>query len=270
MIRKEVLGFLGACVAIWVVSIAQASVAADGAWTVKTPMPVSRYGIHVAAVAGRIYVIGGEHAQPNAAPTGAVEVYDPVTDMWTHAASMPTARGFFATAVVDGRIFAIGGSLNMVLRDPATARVEIYDPKTNRWSQGTDMPTPRADLTASVVNGRIYAIGGTRHVGIDALGIVEEYDPGTDNWTRKADMPTPRLHLSSAVVDNRIYVFGGSPQWAVPLGAAEMYDPVTDTWTKLPDMPTERTGVWAAALDDKIYVCGGVSWETTALATVEA
>src|SRR5262249_48623845 len=155
---------------------AQISAGGEGAWRVKAPMPVSRYGMHAAVIAGRIYVIGGEHAQPNAVPTGAVEVYDPATDKWTHAADMPTPRGFFATAVVDGRIFAIGGSPNMVPHDPGIATVEIYDPKTDRWSRGTDMPTPRADLTASVANGRIYAIGGTRHVAIEALGIVEEYD----------------------------------------------------------------------------------------------
>ena len=153
MMRRKVLGLLSTYFAICVIFIAQSSslnAAGDGAWSVKTPLPVSKYGLHAAAVDGRIYVIGGEHGQPNAVPTGAVDVYDPTTDKWAEAASMPTARGFFATAVVDGRIFAIGGSLNMVLRDPATARVEIYDPKTNRWSQGTDMPTPRADLTAGV------------------------------------------------------------------------------------------------------------------------
>src|SRR6516164_7181939 len=108
MIRKEVLGFLSTYLAIWVIFIA-----------------------HASTVGGRIYVIGGEHAQPNPVPTGAVDVYDPATDKWTHAADMPTARGFFATAVVDGRIFAIGGSPNMLPHDPGIGTVEIYDPKTN-------------------------------------------------------------------------------------------------------------------------------------------
>ncbi len=73
------------------------------------------------------------------------------------------------------------------------------------------MPTPRADLVANEVNGKIYAIGGTRHVGIEAFGLVEEYDPSTDSWTRKTDMPTPRLHHTSVVIDGKIYVFGGCP-----------------------------------------------------------
>ena len=61
--------------------------------------------------------------------------------------------------------------------DPGIATVEIYDPATDSWSRGADMPTPRADLTVNEVEGKLYAIGGTRHVGIEALGTVEEYDP---------------------------------------------------------------------------------------------
>ena len=151
----------------------------------------------------------------------------------------------------------------------ALPTVEVYDPDTKTWARKADLPAPRADLTVSAVNGKIYAIGGTRTVGIDALGVVEEYDPAANSWTRKANMPTPRLHLSSAVVDGKIYVFGGSPEWPVPLAAAEVYDPNTDTWSKVADMPTERTAVWAAALNSKVYVMGGLSWESEALATVE-
>ena len=119
------------------------------------------------------------------------------------------------------------------------------------------------------MNGKICAIGGTRHVGVDAVPIVEEYDPATDTWTRKADMPTARLHLTSAVVDGKIYVFGGGPEWPVPLAATEVYDPAIDSWTRKADMPTERIAMWAAALNGKIYVLGGLSWESAALATVE-
>ena len=205
-------------------------------------MLTPRMGIHANAVEDRLYVIGGDETTATSVPGGLLEVYDPAKNAWTRKAHMPTARGFFGTAVVDGKIYTIGGSPNMVEHDPEIAVVEVYDPATDTWTRKADMPTPRADLTASAVNGKIYAIGGTRHVAVDALPIVEEYDPVTDTWTRKADMSTARLHLTSAVVDGKIYVFGGSPEWAVPLAATEAYDPVSDTWTRLADMPTARTG----------------------------
>lgn len=240
-----------------------------GSWSVKAPLPMRNFGLHSSVVDGKIYVMGGESDEADSVPTGAMHVYDPATDRWMATKDMPTARGFFGAAAIGERIHAVGGSLNMAEQDPGTGIHEIYDPATDNWTRGADMPTPRADLTANAVGGRLYAIGGTRHVGIEALGMVEEYDSAADTWTRKADMPTPRLHLSSAVIDGKIIVVGGGPEWPVPLAATEMYDPATDTWTKLADMPTPRVGVWAAALDGRLYVMGGLSWENEALKTVE-
>jgi N-acetylneuraminic acid mutarotase len=240
-----------------------------GSWSVRTPLPLRNFGLHSSVIGDKIYVMGGESDEPDSVPTGAMHVYDPATDRWTAAKDMPTARGFFGAAAIGGRIHAVGGSLNMREQDPGTGVHEIYDSVVDNWTRGADMPTPRADLTANAVGARLYAIGGTRHVGIEALGMVEEYDSAADTWTRKADMPTPRLHHSSAVVDGKIIVVGGGPEWPVPSAATEMYDPATDTWTKLADMPTPRVGVWAAALDGKLYVMGGLSWESEALKTVE-
>ena len=61
------------------------------------------------------------------------------------------------------------------------------------WVQKTNIPTARYDFSTSVVNGKIYAIGGgTSFYTKSGLKIVEEYDPVTDTWTRKKDMPTGR------------------------------------------------------------------------------
>lgn len=242
---------------------------ASGAWSIKAPLPMSRFGLHSGVLDGKIYAVGGEPFETSSVPTGAMQAYDPAADRWIAVKDMPTGRGFFGAAVSSRGFHAIGGSLNMEEQDPGVGLHEIYDPKTDSWTTGADMPTPRADLTANAVGGKIYAIGGTRHVGIEALSMVEEYDVAADTWTRKTDMPTPRLHLSSAVIDDKIYVVGGGPEWPVPLAATEMYDPATDTWTKLADMPTPRVGVWAAALKGKLYVLGGLSWENEALKTVE-
>jgi len=89
------------------------------------------------------------------------------------------------------------------------------------------MPTPRWSLSASVVNGKIYAIGGLTVNA--ALSTVEEYDPVTDTWTKKANMPTPRGDLCTAVVDNKIYAIGGVVLPVVnKLSTVEEYNSTTD------------------------------------------
>ncbi|MBC8458377.1 MAG: IPT/TIG domain-containing protein [Deltaproteobacteria bacterium] len=163
---------------------------------------------------------------------------------------MPTARAVLSTAVVNGKIYAIGGSAAVEGVHTNLSTVEEYDPATNKWTKKADMPTPiDTYITASVVNGKIYVIGG------DYNSRVEEYNPKTDTWTRKADVPTKRGYYAASVVNEKIYVIGG---WrGGQLATIEEYDPATDTWTKKADMPTPRTDLLASAVNGKIYVIGG-------------
>jgi hypothetical protein len=95
------------------------------------------------------------------------------------------------------------------------------------WTKKADMPTGRDALYTSVVNGKIYAIGGR---SLDAQGnevfekTVEEYDPIKDTWTKKADMPTARWKLSTCVMDEKIYAIGS---WTAQnlLSTVEEYTP---------------------------------------------
>jgi len=66
---------------------------------------------------------------------------------------------------------------------------------------------PRFSLSASVVNGIIYAIGGQNIAGT-IFSTVEAYDPKTDKWTKKADLPKGRFG-STCVVNNKVYAIAG-------------------------------------------------------------
>ncbi|MHC4584537.1 MAG: kelch repeat-containing protein, partial [Planctomycetota bacterium] len=82
------------------------------------------------------------------------------------------------------------------------------------WSTKADLLSRRYVLSSSVVDGKIYAIGGDG--GSGGLSTVEAYDPVTDTWTRKANMPMVRGAAASSAVNGRIYVIGGN---AGPYGA---------------------------------------------------
>ncbi len=49
------------------------------------------------------------------------------------------------------------------------------------WTKKADMPTPRWGLSASVVDGKIYTIGGTPDDSFACLSTVEVYNPAADN-----------------------------------------------------------------------------------------
>jgi hypothetical protein len=134
--------------------------------------------------------------------------------------------------------------------------VEEYDPGTDTWMRKADMPTVRSFFTTSVVNGKIYAIGGALGTDRPAFNTVEEYDPATDTWERKADLPEPRYLHAANVVDGKIYIITGSWQAYTASRAVFEYDPATDTWERKADAPTVGSWLSASEVDGRIYVIG--------------
>jgi N-acetylneuraminic acid mutarotase len=221
-------------------------------WTQKADMPTPRLALAASVVDGKIYAIGGR------AERTLTTEYDPATDTWTTKTRMITPRFGLATSVVDGVIYAIGGSQHNTSASAPRVATEEYNPFTDIWTKKTDMPTGRSMLSTSVVDGKIYAIGGNGPgVWLTHLRTVEEYDPLTDTWTKKADMPTARGWHSASVVDGKIYVIGGALVNKTMLSTVEVYDPVTDSWTTKTPMPTARSGHATAVVDGIIYAIGG-------------
>ena len=227
----------------------------------RAPMPTHRSMTAAAVVNGKIYVIGGAIDSSDFAATSAVEVYDPATDNWETRTDMPAALWSPAAAAVDGKIYVIGGGTGDALGDRSFySTVQVYDPAGDTWDTAADMPTARGILGASVVDDKIYAVGGSSEE-TPFIGALEVYDPATDSWTIGADMPTPRDSLATATVDGKVYAFGG----LAPGGASspevvhevEVYDPLTDSWEQSTRMPDDRWGLGAAVVDDTIYLIGG-------------
>src|ERR1035437_4174245 len=65
--------------------------------------------------------------------------------------------------------------------------------QADSWSTGPSMPTAREGHTSSVVNGKIYAIGGAFGNG----SCVEVFDPAANSWSTGPSMPTARGDLTS-------------------------------------------------------------------------
>jgi N-acetylneuraminic acid mutarotase len=250
---------------------------ATDTWTTKPEMPTARQGLSTSVVNGKIYAIGGGAGSSityrSVETYSTVEEYDPATDTWTTKSDMPTSRGFHSANVVDGKIYVIGGSRNSGPSVNHVRTVEVYDPATDTWTQKGDMPRNTAAGFSSVVDGKIYYIGGYGHLSSQR---VDEYDPSTDTWTMKSEMPTGRHALSTSTLGGKIYAIGGydpSGPGYPNVVAVEVYDPATDTWTTAPgDIPTGRFGPRTCVVDGKIYVIGGMESYyagESALGTVE-
>ena len=188
-------------------------IAAEDSWATMEPMPTARSGFGVTVVDGKIYAIGGS---TNSDITNINEMYDPETNTWVTKTPMPYPRTNLGIAVVENKIYVIGGTGYVGGYLDVVGKTEVYDPITDAWETKTSMPTPRENLCASVVNGKIYLMGGSKLTG-PAWPILidknEVYDPETDTWDTKAPIPDyynfAFADLTSAVFDGKIYLMSG-------------------------------------------------------------
>jgi hypothetical protein len=253
-------------------------------------MQKARNSLGAAVVNGKIYAIGGNAENGK---VGTNEEYDPRTDTWRYKKSMPTARADFATAVYDNKIYCIDGSIGITHEhgQTLTGANEVYDPATDTWETKVPSPTPRENVQAEVVNGKIYVTGG-----IPNGTLTEVYDPVDDTWTTKAPMPIGGSAASAFVFDNKIYdlpqvydpendtwskvsessldgvaaltagVYAPERVYFVSYSATHVYDFETDSFTPGPVMPTKRDSIAVVVADDKIYAIGGFTLSQNSLA----
>jgi hypothetical protein len=111
---------------------------------------------------GKVLVSGGNAPDGGSQLIGRAEIYDPATGQFSNTGSMLTNRvGNSATLLGDGRILFAGGE-----REPGdfTSRlksVEIFDPKTGRFSKtGSTQTGHDSPVAVRLKDGRVLLIGG--------------------------------------------------------------------------------------------------------------
>lgn len=209
---------------------------------------------------GLFYNIGGRGAGFNANWS-----YDPASDVWNAGlAPLPTGRNALGAAVVGDAIYAVGG--RTAGGGPCSgfgagvlATVERYDIASDSWTTVASLPSPRQDLAAAAVGGKIYVFGGCDASG-SIVGDVDVYNPTSDTWsTAPTDMPNPRASMYPvAMKGGTVYVIGGWDGFSPGLSTNDSYKVSTDSWTVgLLPMPTPRAEVGAAGHGGRIYIIGG-------------
>lgn len=131
--------------------------------------------------------------------------------------------------------------------------------KTDPWTEIASMPTARQGLTASLVNNKIYCIGGEvynkNNSSWSLLNVVEVYDPMTDSWESLTPMPHSRGYHGSAVVNDKIYIIGG---WSYTNSSEVLvFDPNNQSWTTMAGSNVWRAVCAVSVFDNKIYIFGG-------------
>ena len=146
-------------------------------------------------------------------------------------------------------------------------KVQIYDPTTDTWSLGADMPWSGGSCSSAVIDGLVYVCGGI--VGSSTVANLASYDPVLDQWDASLPpMPTGVNHAASATDGRYLFVFGGRQggNWPQPgFDNVQRFDPLTLQWldsdqplSGLSPMPLPRGGTGRAVFHSgRFWVLGG-------------
>ncbi|XP_053554391.1 kelch-like protein 23 [Bombina bombina] len=137
------------------------------------------------------------------------------------------------------------------------SEVHVWDPISNNWIQGADMPDhTRESYSATNLGANIYITGGYRTDNIEALSTVWIYNAELDEWKEGCPMLQARYYHCSVTLNGCVYVLGGYRKGA-PAEEAEFYDPLKKNWVPIANMIKGVGNATACVLRDTIYVSGG-------------
>ncbi|XP_045909973.1 kelch-like protein 23 isoform X3 [Micropterus dolomieu] len=135
--------------------------------------------------------------------------------------------------------------------------VHIWDPVSNTWVQGKDMPGhARESYSVSILGANIYVTGGYRTNTVEALDTVSIYNCDYDEWTEGCPMNTARYYHCCVALHGCIYAIGGY-RGGAPEQETEFYDPLKKKWFPVAKMIQGVGNATACVIGDKIYVTGG-------------
>ena len=153
--------------------------------------------------------------------------------------------------------------LNVTIAYSTQESSDVGQVNESYWDIGKNMSTARNELTAVVLNGKIYAMGGEDiAAGGGQKDSVEVYDIVKDRWINGivAHMPLPLDHTASAVYDGKIYVVGGYLEHKVPTDKLLIYDPQKNQWQEVKSLPSPIGGALNAEfINGILYVVGGLN-----------
>ena len=180
---------------------------------------------------------------------------------WIAEPPMNVERDQFAGGVINDKIYVFGGNGNpggnlnsTEMYDPVIA---ISDPNINPWSIVAFNSLAVEELTAAVVNDKLYVFGADKNV------FNEMYDPVTNTWKTLAEKPTFSRAGTATVYNDKIYIFGGSSNdpehYNEIVDVVECFDPNSKTWDDDPvtHMPEMISNFAIATIGTKAYLFGG-------------
>ncbi|MFD0796549.1 Kelch repeat-containing protein [Maribacter chungangensis] len=227
--------------------------------------PIARHENSFVAIGKNFYLIGGRGIKP-------ISIYNIDSHTWTTGAAPETEIHHFQGVTYNNKVYVIGAMTGKYPYETPLATMLIYNPETNIWETGPEIPKERRRGSCGVVvdGDSVYMVSGIVD-GHNSTHVpwVDRYDFKTGKWTVLADAPRARDHFQAAIGDGKIYAAGGrnssfatKQTFELTVPEVDIYDIENDTWATLAknkNIPTQRAGTTTVLFQNQLIVIGGES-----------
>ena len=231
-------------------------------WRRATSLPGAQTHFGVATDNRFIYIAGGQYGAGESR-TGTNEMwrYDPIKNRWNRSIDLPDTRFAGTLAYWNNQLHFFGGAGPDRVTSTNTHWILKYNEIDKGWQKASPMPRVGDHMGATVMNGRIYLIGGEHGHGVSYVqhDNVFEYNPATGTWREMAPMPSASSHFEGNVLQSggKIWVVGGMTQaWRVT-NEVRSFDPAQNIWRIHESLPEGRKGGYGWISNGRMFYAAG-------------
>uniref|UniRef100_A0A3Q1EZK9 Kelch-like protein 33 n=1 Tax=Acanthochromis polyacanthus TaxID=80966 RepID=A0A3Q1EZK9_9TELE len=160
------------------------------------PLDIAVCGHAAAVLDGQIYISGGCDSHRRCLPS--MWNYHPTRGCFPRSAMTAGAGRAGHVMLASGKGLVVAGGLQplwMGFGDQLFC--ELYDPTHDSWSSFPALPRPHVSPGATVLDGRLYVVGGfSANTATDSKW-VHCYDPKEERWEKLGAMPHPYTDLAA-------------------------------------------------------------------------
>ncbi|KAI0982838.1 hypothetical protein GJ496_008245 [Pomphorhynchus laevis] len=160
------------------------------ALTPISPVPDGRVNFGCTALAGNIYVIGGQSF--NNVPYSSVLKYDTYSNEWTRLPNMPASQSWPGVAVEEqGRLIVVGGYSVLVGEPRISSECYMFTPGQTTWKRLPNLPIGACNVMTILEDKIIYAMGGrtVKDGKTESVPSVFKLKEGAEKWETVTEIP---------------------------------------------------------------------------------
>nr|XP_006813438.1 PREDICTED: LOW QUALITY PROTEIN: kelch-like protein 14-like [Saccoglossus kowalevskii] len=176
-------------------------------WRYVAPLESANYALAGCVHDQKVYITGGF---TNRMFSNQLQVFDKDENQWDVLSPMQVPRGFHMMVSIRSQLYVMGGNHVNAYGDRVDVMsVESYNPESNNWTSLSPMLTGLSMSGVSVLDNKLYVIGGYNGLSRQRERDIQCYNCDDDEWDVVGELPEPLLRTACCTLTLPHHVFMG-------------------------------------------------------------